>query len=59
MAPSNLRPWHLPLRQRPTATTTEEEDFITINHQYPTFNGEIMGVKYNPQDRVEILRRYR
>jgi hypothetical protein len=32
-----------------SATTTEEEDFITIQHRYPTFNGEIMGVKYNPR----------
>lgn len=32
-----------------SATTTEEEDFITIQHRYPSFNGEIMGVKYNPK----------
>lgn len=31
-----------------SAATTEEEDFVTIQHRYPTFNGEIMGVKYNP-----------
>lgn len=32
-----------------SAVTTEEEDFVTIQHRYPTFNGEIMGVKYNPK----------
>jgi hypothetical protein len=32
-----------------STTTTEDEDFITIQHRYPTFNGEIMGVKYNPR----------
>jgi hypothetical protein len=32
-----------------SATTSEEEDFVTIQHRYPTFNGEIMGVKYNPK----------
>jgi hypothetical protein len=31
------------------ATTTDEEDFVTIQHRYPAFNGEIMGVKYNPK----------
>lgn len=32
-----------------SATSTEDEDFVTIQHRYPTFNGEIMGVKYNPR----------
>lgn len=32
-----------------SATTTDESDFVTIEHRYPTFNGEIMGVKYNPK----------
>ena len=32
-----------------SAATTEEENFVTFQHRYPTFNGEIMGVKYNPK----------
>ncbi|OOQ88619.1 putative methyltransferase [Penicillium brasilianum] len=32
-----------------SAASTEDDDFVTIQHRYPTFNGEIMGVKYNPK----------
>lgn len=31
-----------------SAATTPESDFVKIEHRYPSFNGEIMGVKYNP-----------
>lgn len=32
-----------------SATTTGDEDSVTIQHRYPTFNGAIMGVKYSPK----------
>ncbi|KAK9494193.1 putative methyltransferase [Lipomyces doorenjongii] len=31
-----------------SATTTSDVDFVAIEQRYPDFNGEIMGVKYNP-----------
>ncbi|GFF34833.1 hypothetical protein IFM51744_02580 [Aspergillus udagawae] len=31
-----------------SAVTSCDSDFVTIEHRYPNFNGEIMGVKYNP-----------
>ncbi|OJJ50095.1 hypothetical protein ASPZODRAFT_89929 [Penicilliopsis zonata CBS 506.65] len=32
-----------------SARTTADDDFVAIQHRYPTFNGEIMGVRYNPR----------
>jgi hypothetical protein len=32
-----------------STTTTPDLDYVKIEHRYSSFNGEIMGVKYNPR----------